>query len=72
MAGFDKDKERNLPLPIAWAYFGIYKNLTSPGGFNNQYALLPKIAIIGGILLIAIAVFQLYRNKFCSMPIRNE
>ncbi|MGC9771745.1 TspO and MBR related proteins [Fervidobacterium changbaicum] len=65
-------KNAIFPLPIAWAYFGIYKNLTSPEGFNNQYTLLPKIAIIGGILLIAIAVFQLYRNKFCSMPIRNE
>ncbi|MGQ9856046.1 MAG: TspO/MBR family protein [Fervidobacterium sp.] len=64
-------KNAIFPLPIAWAYFGIYKNLTSPEGYNNQYILLPKVAIIGAIILISLAVFQFYRNKFCSMPIRE-
>ncbi|MEJ5228915.1 MAG: TspO/MBR family protein [Pseudothermotoga sp.] len=66
-----KIKNAVFPLPIAWAYFGIYKNLTSPEGFDNQYKILPKIALIGLAVLVGIAVIQFYKNSYCSMPIRE-
>lgn len=61
-----------FPISIAWAYFGIYNNLLSPEGYNNQYTLLPKVAFIGSVLLIALAAIQLYKNKYCSMPIKSH
>ncbi len=41
-----------IPLPIAWAYFAIYQAETS------------TVSLIGIFVLIAIAFYQLYRNKF--------
>lgn len=41
-----------IPLPVAWAYFAIYK------GENSM------VALIGMVLLILIAFYQLYRNKY--------
>ncbi|MGJ8453708.1 TspO/MBR family protein [Pseudothermotoga sp. U03pept] len=67
-----KIKNVIFPLPIAWAYYGIYKNLTSPEGFNKQYEILPKIALIGLVVLVGISVIQFYKNKYCSMPIRED
>ena len=53
-----------FPLPIAWAYFGIYSFLKAPEGFNGDYELLQTVSILGIIVLIGVAVLQLYRNKF--------
>ncbi|SHK05239.1 TspO and MBR related proteins [Anaerobranca californiensis DSM 14826] len=61
-----------FPLPIAWAYFGIYNNLLSPDGYNNQYSVLPYVALLGSALLIGLAAIQLYKNRYCSMPIKKE
>lgn len=57
-----------FPLPVAWAYFGIYKFLKSPEGFQGEFRFLENIALIGIIVLIVIAVIQLYQNKFGLFP----
>lgn len=63
-----KIKNAIFPLPIAWAYFGIYMSLISPQGYNGEYELLEKAAIIGMVILIIIAVIQLIKNHFSLIP----
>lgn len=53
-----------FPLPVAWAYWGIYMNLRSAEGFGGQYGALQIVCIIGLIVLIGAASIQLYRNRF--------
>ncbi|MBC7123514.1 MAG: tryptophan-rich sensory protein [Pseudothermotoga sp.] len=67
-----KIKNAVFPLPIAWAYFGIYKNLVSPEGYDNQYKLPPKVALVGLVVLIGMAVIQFYRNRCCSVPVKGN
>ena len=57
-----------FPLPIAWAYFGIYQFLRAPEGYNGQYHLLQIIALVGMAVLIGAAAIQLYRNRFAVLP----
>lgn len=57
-----------LPLPVAWAYFGIYQFLASPDGFNGEYGLLQTTALIGMIVLLGLAAFQFYRNRMWLLP----
>lgn len=57
-----------LPLPVAWAYFGIYKFLNAPEGFQGQFGFLQTISIIGMIFLIGMAAMQLYKNNFGLFP----
>ena len=63
-----KNRNAAFPLPIAWAYFGIYQFLASPAGFKGQYGLLQTIALIGMAVLISAAAIQLYRNHFSLLP----
>ena len=57
-----------FPLPIAWAYFGIYKFLRSPVGFKGQFSTLQSVSLVGIAVLIIISVFQFYRNHFALIP----
>lgn len=57
-----------FPLPVAWAYFGIYQFLTSPEGFSGQYQLLQMTALAGIVVLIGLAAIQLYQNRFAVLP----
>lgn len=41
-----------IPLPVAWAYFAIFKAEDS------------KVAFVGIFILIGISIYQLYLNKF--------
>ena len=41
-----------VPLPVAWAYFAIYKAEDS------------MVAVVGVAVLLLIAIYQLYRNKY--------
>ncbi len=63
-----KTKNAIFPLPIAWAYFGIYNFLNAPEGFNGEYTLLPYISLIGMVLLIGLSSIQFYKNKYRVMP----
>ena len=63
-----KTKNAIFPLPIAWAYFGIYNFLLAPEGFQGKYSLLPNIALIGIVILIGLSAIQFYKNKYMVMP----
>lgn len=57
-----------FPLPVAWAYFGIYQFLLSDAGFGGQYTRLPIVAISGMAVLVIVAIIQLVRNGFSLLP----
>lgn len=57
-----------FPLPVAWAYFGIYQYLNAPEGFKGEFGLLQIIALAGMIVLIIVAAVQFYRNRFSLLP----
>jgi len=57
-----------FPLPVAWAYFGIYQFLKSPAGFKGEFDLLQTTALAGMVVLIGVAAIQLYRNHFSLFP----
>lgn len=61
-------KNAIFPLPIAWAYFGIYQNLLAFDGFQGRLSLLQNVALIGMVLLIGLSVLQLYKNGYQVMP----
>lgn len=63
-----KTKNALFPIPIAWAYFGIYNFLSAPEGFQGKYSLLPNVALIGIVLLIGLSAIQFYKNKYMVMP----
>ena len=67
-----KNRSAAFPLPIAWAYFGIYQFLKAPEGFNGQFGLLQVTSLIGMAVLIGAAAIQLYRNKFSLLPVSND
>lgn len=58
------NKNAVFPLPIAWAYFGIYQFLKAPEGFDGAYGLLQIVCLGGVVVLIGIAAIQLYKNQF--------
>lgn len=68
IAVISKIRNAVLPLPIAWAYLGIYQFLASPNGFKGQYGLLQIAALTGMVILIGVAAIQLYKNKFWLLP----
>lgn len=57
-----------FPLPIAWAYFGIYQFLNAPEGFNGEYGSLQIVTLVAMIVLILISAIQFYRNRFALLP----
>lgn len=57
-----------FPLPVAWAYFGIYQYLNSPTGFKGEFGLLQIVALVGMAVLIGVAAIQFYRNHFSLLP----
>ena len=57
-----------FPLPIAWAYLGIYQFLKAPTGFKGEFALLQNVAIAGVVVLVAVAAIQFYRNRWSLVP----
>lgn len=57
-----------FPLPIAWAYFGIYQFLKSPSGFNGEFATLQMVSLFGMSVIIIISVVMFVRNKFSVLP----
>lgn len=63
-------KLRNVafPLPAAWGFWGIYQFLISPEGFKGVYSLLQTVSLVGMVVLIGLAGFQFYRNRFHLLP----
>lgn len=58
-----------FPLPVAWAYFGIFQFLKAPEGFGGKFVLLQTTALAGMAVLIGAAAIQLYRNRFSLLPV---
>ena len=44
-----KLKNASFPLPVAWAYFGIYQYLKAPEGFKGAYNSLETVALAGAV-----------------------
>ena len=63
VAVLSKIRNAAFPLPIAWAYFGIYQFLNAPEGFQGEFGLLQNIALAGMVVLVALVVIQFYRNR---------
>ncbi len=61
-----------FPLPVAWAYLGIYKFLKAPEGFKGEFEFLQIISIIGMVVLIGIAAIQFYQNNFGLYPEKDK
>ena len=59
-------KNAIFPMPIAWAYFGIYNALVAS---NSGASLLKVVSIIGIVLLVGAAAIQFYKNKYQVMPV---
>jgi translocator protein len=57
-----------FPLPVMWAYFGIYQFLVSPEGFKSEYGSLQVIALAGMAVLICAAALEFVRNRCSVLP----
>ena len=63
-----KNRNAAFPLPIAWAYLGIFQFLRSPVGFNGEYGVLQVVSIVGMVILVGAAALQFYRNRYSLLP----
>ncbi len=63
-----KIRNAAFPLPIAWAYFGIYQFLNAPEGFKGEFSLLQNIALVGVVVLLVLAAIQFYQNHLALVP----
>ena len=63
-----RNRNAVFPLPIAWAYFGIFQFLNSPLGFKGEYGLLQVVSLAGMVVLFGTAAIQFYRNHFLLLP----
>lgn len=59
-----KNKNAVFPLPVAWAYLGIYQALGARGG----YFIIQLVALAGMVILIGLAAIQFYRNRYALLP----
>lgn len=57
-----------FPLPIAWAYWGIYQFLKAPEGFKGAYPTLQTVSLIGLVVLLLIAVILFVKNRSGVLP----
>ncbi len=60
-----------FPLPVAWAYLGIYL-FRSPEGFGGQYGAMQIVTLAGMAVLIGAAAIQFYRNHYVILPVSNR
>jgi benzodiazapine receptor len=59
-------KNAIFPIPIAWAYFGIYNvQLTT----NGNTLLLKSVSLIGIVLLVGVSAIQFYKNQYHIIPV---
>lgn len=68
IAVLSKIRNAAFPLPIAWAYFGIYQFLNAPKGFQGAFALLQNVALAGVFVLVTLAAIRFYRNGMSLIP----
>ncbi|MDD4080845.1 MAG: tryptophan-rich sensory protein [Eubacteriales bacterium] len=58
-----------FPLPVAWAYLGIYMNPASPDGLLTLNGTARTFSLIGIIVLLAAAAVRFYMNRFSVLPL---
>lgn len=68
LAVLTRNQNATFPLPIAWAYLGIYRFLNSPEGFRGEFPLLQMVSLIGMVVLIGMAAIQFCRNRYALLP----
>ena len=61
-----KIRNAAFPLPIAWAYLGIYQAINTQKTAESN--LLPAVLLIGIVVLFASSVIQLLRNHLSILP----
>ncbi len=61
-----------FPLPVAWAYWGIYQSLRSATGVGEAGRLMEIVAIVGMVALVAVAILQYVRNGFSLLPKKSS
>ena len=66
-----KIRNASFPLPVAWAYFGIYQYLKAPEGFKGEFGTLQIAALVGAVVLVIAALFQFYRNRYALLPVAD-
>lgn len=66
-----KNHNAVFPLPVAWAYWGIYQNLNTQDVLKGTFSTIQTVAVVGMIVLILAAAFQFYRNKWQLLPSRD-
>lgn len=62
------DKNVVFPLPIAWAYLGIFNALKASEVFQGEFMLIKNISLVGMSILILMSAIQLYQNKLGLFP----
>lgn len=55
-----------IPLPIAWAFYGIHQSLAT--AHTGDHSLLQIVAIAGIVILIGVAAIQFYKNNYHILP----
>jgi len=63
-----KIRNAAFPLPVAWAYWGIYRSLVSPDGYKGEFLLLQNTALVGIAVFLGLAAVQFYKNRFSLLP----
>lgn len=66
------NKNATFPLPVAWAYFGIYQQLKISEIFNREYRIVFAILLIGLATLACSGLIQFYKNNYSILPIKKE
>ena len=67
-----KNRNAIFPIPVAWAYWGIYQFLKSPEGFKGKFVLLQKVTLVGMAVLIGMAFIRFYFNRYGLFPKKPE
>ena len=57
-----------VPLPIAWAYLGIYQAINTRKESISDSGILLTVLLIGIVVLLASSVIQLIRNHLSVLP----
>lgn len=63
-----RNKNAVFPLPVAWAFLGIYQSLRTLEEFRGEYVLIQIASLAGMVLLIGMATIQFYRNGYALLP----
>lgn len=61
-----------LPLPIAWAYYGISQEHRTAERLAGQYPTIITVALVIAALYVVLAVVLFVLNGRCLLPLRDK